>query len=69
MAGHARIAMAIVFGAEKSPFSDAAQVAIGWGMDHVIKPDWKRVFETETLKQVIDLMLKTSNQEVMSRAE
>ena len=30
MAGHAQIAMAITFGAEKSPFSDAAQVAIRW---------------------------------------
>jgi hypothetical protein len=62
MAGHARIALAIVFGAEKSPFSDAAQLAISWGMDHVIRPDWKRVFEPETLHHVIDLMLKTSNQ-------
>jgi hypothetical protein len=64
MAGHARIAMAIVFGAEKSPFSDACQVAIEWGMNHVIKPDWKRVFEEETLKHVIDLMLKTSKEAV-----
>jgi len=59
MAGHARIALAIVFGAEKSPFSDAAQVAVRWGMDHVIRPDWQRVFEPETLRHVIDLMLKT----------
>jgi hypothetical protein len=62
MAGHARIALAIVFGAEKSPFSDAAQVAIVWGMEHVIRSDWKRVFEHETLQHVIDLMLKTRNQ-------
>jgi hypothetical protein len=62
MAGHARIALAIVFGAEKSPFSDAAQVAIGWGIEHVIRPDWKCVFEPETLKHVIDLMLKTHSQ-------
>jgi hypothetical protein len=62
MAGHARIALAIVFGAEKSPFSDAAKVAVSWGMDHVIRPDWKRVFEPDTLQHVIDLMLKTSDQ-------
>jgi NAD(P)-dependent dehydrogenase (short-subunit alcohol dehydrogenase family) len=61
MAGHARIALAIVFGAEKSPFSDAAQVAVRWGMDHVIRPDWQRVFEPETLRHVIDLMLKTKS--------
>ena len=62
MAGHVRIALAIAFGAEKSPFSDAAQVAIGWGMEHVIRPDWKRVFEPETLHHVIGLMLKTHKQ-------
>jgi len=69
MAGHARIALAIVFGAEKSPFSDAAKVAVSWGMDHVIRPDWKRVFEPETLQHVIDLMLKTGNRAAMVQQE
>jgi hypothetical protein len=58
MAGHARIAMAIVFGAEKSPFSDACQVGIQWGMNEIIRPDWQRVFEPETLRNVIEIMLK-----------
>ena len=66
MAGHARIAMAIVFGAEKSPFSDAAQVAIRWGMKEIIRSDWQRAFERETLLKVIDLML-TSNGQPASR--
>jgi ketol-acid reductoisomerase len=57
MAGHAQIAMAIVFGAEKSPFSDACQVAIRWGMKEIVRPDWQRVFEPETLRQVIEIML------------
>lgn len=69
MAGHARIALAIVFGAEKSPFSDAAKVAVSWGMDHVIRPDWKRVFEPETLQEVIDLMLKTGNRAAILQQE
>jgi len=59
MAGHAQIAMAIVFGAEKSPFSDAAQIAVRWGMKEVIRTDWKRVFEPETLLPVINLMLNS----------
>jgi len=65
MAGHARIAMAIAFGAEKSPFSDACQVAIRWGMNEVVRQDWERVFEPETLHHVIDLMLDSSNQPVL----
>ncbi|HVN22218.1 MAG TPA: phosphogluconate dehydrogenase C-terminal domain-containing protein, partial [Dongiaceae bacterium] len=45
MAGHARIAMAIVFGAEKSPFSDACKIAIRWGTREIIRSDWRKVFE------------------------
>jgi hypothetical protein len=58
MAGHARIAMAIAFGAEKSPFSDAAKIAISWGTKEIIRPDWKRVFEPEVLREAIHAMLE-----------
>jgi hypothetical protein len=57
MAGHAQIAMAIVFGAEPSPFSDAAKIAIEWGMEQIIQPDWRRVFEPESLHRAIYAML------------
>jgi ketol-acid reductoisomerase len=57
MAGHARIAMAITFGAEKSPFSDAAKIAIEFGMKEVIRSDWKKVFEPEVLRDAIEVML------------
>jgi D-apionate oxidoisomerase len=57
MAGHAQIALAICFGAEKAPFSDAAQKAIEWGMAEVVRPDWKKAFEPETLRSAIRYML------------
>lgn len=57
MAGHARIAMAITFGAEKSPFSDAAKIAIDFGMRKVIRSDWKKVFEPQVLREAIEVML------------
>jgi pyrroline-5-carboxylate reductase len=57
MAGHARIAMAITFGAEKSPFSDAAKIAIEFGMKEVIRSDWKKVFEPKVLREAIEVML------------
>jgi len=57
MAGHAQIALAICFGAEKSPFSDAAQKAIEWGMREVVRPDWRKAFEPETLRGAIRFML------------
>lgn len=59
MAGHARIALAIVFGAEKSPFSDAAKIAIRWGMREIIREDWKKVFDRGPLVEAISEMLQT----------
>jgi len=58
MAGHAQIAMAIVFGAEPSPFSDAAKLAIAWGTEKYINPEWRQVYERETLARAIEDILK-----------
>lgn len=57
MAGHAQIALAIVFGAEKSPFSDAAQLAIEWGTRQYVSPEWKRVYDRDVLASAIGYML------------
>lgn len=59
MAGHAQIAMAIVFGAEPSPFSDAARLAVDWGTKHFINPAWHGVYERETLEPAIRDLLKS----------
>lgn len=58
MAGHAQIAMAIAFGAEPSPFSDAAQLAIRWGTDRYINPAWRRIFDRDVLAAAIREILK-----------
>jgi len=57
LAGHAQIALAITFGAEKSPFSDAAQIAIRWGSARIFRPDWKNVFQPGELREAIRVML------------
>jgi hypothetical protein len=57
MAGHAQIALAIVFGAEPSPFSDAAQVAIRWGSKRIFAPDWRNVFQPAELRAAIQEMI------------
>ncbi|HBY63209.1 MAG TPA: hypothetical protein DEH78_25590 [Solibacterales bacterium] len=57
MAGHAQIALAIAFGAEKSPFSDAAQLAIDWGKEYFVHPRWKRAFDRDVLEEAIRYML------------
>jgi D-apionate oxidoisomerase len=58
MAGHAQIAMAIAFGAEPSPFSDAAQLAVKWGTDHYINPAWRQVYDGDVLAGAIRDILK-----------
>lgn len=57
MAGHAQIAIAICFGAERSPFSDAAKLAIDWGTRELIHPDWKKVYRREVLQAAIREMI------------
>jgi hypothetical protein len=59
MSGHAQIAVAICFGAEPSPFSDAAQMAIRWGMREIVAEDWRKAFDRETLEAAIRYMLHT----------
>jgi hypothetical protein len=56
-AGHARIAMAIAFGAEPSPFSDAAKLAIQWGTAQYIRPEWKRIYDREVLEAAVRAIL------------
>ena len=57
MMGHAQIPLAIVFGAVTNPFSDAAYIAIEYGRRHILKEDWKKVFEPEHVKACIHEML------------
>ena len=56
-AGHARIAMAIAFGAEPSPFSDAAKLAVKWGTGQYISPEWKRIYDREVLEGAVRAIL------------
>jgi hypothetical protein len=53
MSGHAQIAVAICFGMEKSPFSDAAKLAIEWGKRELIAQDWRKVFQRQVLTEAI----------------
>ena len=57
MLGHAQIPLAIVFGAIQSPFSDAAKIAIRWGTQRIINPDWRRVFEPDQVRAAVRAML------------
>ena len=51
--GHVNIPLAIVFGEVSSPFSDGAKLIIEHGRHLLFKPDWKRVFEPESVKEQV----------------
>jgi D-apionate oxidoisomerase len=47
--GHINIDIAILFGFLDAQFSDGAKMAAQRGMDAIIKPDWRRVFDPEAI--------------------
>lgn len=54
--GHIQIPLAIVL-KSTNPFSDAAKIAVEYGRKHVLKENWKDVFEPEKIDEVLALML------------
>ena len=54
--GHIQIPLAIVL-KNTNPFSDAAKIAIGYGLENIYKPDWKKIFEPEAIREVLQRML------------
>ncbi|ANF57452.1 phosphogluconate dehydrogenase C-terminal domain-containing protein [Halotalea alkalilenta] len=55
--GHIQIALAVAF-RSTNPFSDACMIAIDYGKETIIKPDWKKIFDQRELDKVIARMLK-----------
>ena len=56
--GHINIELAIVFGEAGNPFSDGALKAIERARSILFRPDWKRVFEPEDLRESIALITR-----------
>lgn len=61
MAGHAQIALAIAFGVEKSPFSDAAKLAVEWGTREYINPAWRNIYSREILEPAIREIIQSAD--------
>ena len=54
--GHIQVPLAIVF-KSTNPFSDAAKIAVQYGMEKIYKENWKDIFEPENVKDVLTRML------------
>jgi D-apionate oxidoisomerase len=53
MMGHVNIPLAIVFGRAGNPFSDGAKLIMEYGKQRIIQPDWKQVFEPESILEQV----------------
>lgn len=60
--GHIQIPLAIVL-KSSNPFSDAAMIAVDYGKRHVLREDWKKVFEPESIQEVLAEMLHLNKHE------
>ncbi|PZQ90710.1 MAG: oxidoreductase [Leifsonia xyli] len=54
--GHTQVALANTLKGD-NPFSDACLIAMDYGREMIVKPDWKRVFEDEELDKNLARML------------
>jgi D-apionate oxidoisomerase len=57
MLGHAQVPLAILFGVINADFSDAAKIAMAYGRRHLVREDWRKVFEPEQVRACIGEML------------
>ncbi len=54
--GHLNIELAIVFEEVGTPFSDGAKKAIEKAKAQIFRPDWKKVFEPENVRETVALI-------------
>jgi len=54
--GHINLALAVAL-KSKIPFSDACKIAVEYGYRHVLREDWRKVFEPEQIEEVLTQML------------
>jgi hypothetical protein len=53
MYGHIKVPLGIAFGKVDFPFSDGAQLIIRYGREHLLRPDWKQVFEADKVREQV----------------
>ncbi|MCS6830149.1 MAG: phosphogluconate dehydrogenase C-terminal domain-containing protein [Armatimonadota bacterium] len=53
MMGHVNIPLAIVFGKVDAQFSDGAKRIIEYGRQRLIQPEWKRLFDVDSVKEQV----------------
>lgn len=55
--GHIKVELGIAFGRAGFPFSDGAQLIGRYGTERLLRPDWKRLFEPESVREQVRLIV------------
>jgi D-apionate oxidoisomerase len=53
MFGHVKVELGIAFGRVSFPFSDGAKLIAEYGRRHLLKPDWKKLFEPASVREQV----------------
>jgi len=53
MYGHIKVPLGIAFNRVNFPFSDGARLIAEYGKQRILRPDWKKVFEPERVKEQV----------------
>jgi hypothetical protein len=60
MYGHIKVPLGIAFGKVDFPFSDGAKLIIQYGRERLLRPDWKKVFEPESVREQVRTIVSGS---------
>lgn len=55
--GHIKVPLGIAFGRVQFPFSDGARLIAEYGRTRVLKADWKKVFEADSVKEQVKVIV------------
>jgi D-apionate oxidoisomerase len=53
MFGHIKVPLGIAFGLVDFPFSEGAKLIMEYGRQRLLRPDWKKVFEPESVREQV----------------
>ncbi len=58
MYGHIKVELGIGFGRAQFPFSDGAKLIAEYGRRELLKPDWKKLFEPDSVKAQVKMIVE-----------
>jgi D-apionate oxidoisomerase len=55
--GHIKVPLGIAFSRVDFPFSDGARLIAEFGRQQILRPDWKKVFEPESVRKQVQIIV------------